>query len=52
MHNNSKLKLFIGSLIMMKVLSFTSLSMVFQSYQDNDRMIMKECEQGNPIHGG
>ena len=28
---------------------FTSFSTVFQSYQDNGRMIMKDCVQWNPV---
>ena len=30
---------------------FTSLSTVFQSYQDDGRMIMKGCVQWNPVYG-
>ena len=28
---------------------FTSLSTVFQSYQDDERLIMKSCVQWNPV---
>ena len=30
---------------------FTSLSMVFPSYQDDERLIMKSCGQWNPVNG-
>ena len=30
---------------------FTSFSTVFQSYQDDGRMIMKGCVQWNPVYG-
>ena len=30
---------------------FTSFSTVFQSYQDDRRMVMKGCVQWNPIYG-
>ena len=29
---------------------FTSFSAVFQSYQDNGRVIMKDCVQWNPVY--
>ena len=29
---------------------FTSFSTVFQSYQDNGRMIMKDCVQWDPVY--
>ena len=29
---------------------FTSFSIVFQSYQDDGRMIMKRCVQWNPVY--
>ena len=29
----------------------TSFSTVFQSYQDDGRMIMKDCVQRNPVYG-
>ena len=32
-------------------LHFTSISTVFQSYQDDERLIMKGCKQWNPVHG-
>ena len=31
---------------------FTSFSTVFQSYQDNEMLIMKGCEQRNLGYGG
>ena len=30
---------------------FTSFSTVFQSYQDDERLIMKGCVQWNPVYG-
>ena len=30
---------------------FTYFSTVFQSYEDNDQVIIKGCMQGNPIYG-
>ena len=30
---------------------FTSFSTVFQSYQDDGRMILKGCVQWNPVYG-
>ena len=30
---------------------FTSFSTVFQSYQDDDRLIIKGCAQWNPVYG-
>ena len=30
---------------------FTSFSIVFQSYQDDERLIMKGCVQWNPVYG-
>ena len=32
------------------IYDFTSFSTVFQSYQDDDRLIMKGCLQWNPIY--
>ena len=32
-----------------KTCNFTSVSTVFQSYQDNEWMIMKGCMQWNPL---
>ena len=29
---------------------FTSFSIVFQSYQDDERLIMKGCAQWNPVY--
>ena len=31
--------------------NFTSFSIVFQSYQDDWRVIMKSCVQWNPVYG-
>ena len=31
---------------------FPSFSTVFQSYQDNERSIMKGCVQWSPVYGG
>ena len=33
------------------ICDFTSFSTVFQSYQDDGRMIMKGCVQWNPVYG-
>ena len=33
------------------ICDFTSFSTVFQSYQDDGRMITKGCEQWNPVDG-
>ena len=33
------------------ICDFMSFSTVFQSYQDNERLIMKGCVQWNPIYG-
>ena len=33
------------------ICDFTSYSTVFQSYQDDGRMIMKGCKQWNPVYG-
>ena len=30
---------------------FTSFSTVFQSYEDDERLIMYDCVQWNPIYG-
>ena len=30
---------------------FTSFSTVFQSYQDDEKLIMKGCVQRNPVYG-
>ena len=32
------------------ICDFTSFLTVFQSYQDSERLIMKGCEQWNPIY--
>ena len=31
--------------------NFMSFSTVFQSYQDDERLIMKGCMQWNPVYG-
>ena len=31
------------------ICDFTSFSTVFKSYQDNERLIMKDCVQWNPF---
>ena len=35
----------------MMTCDFASFSTVFQSYQDDGRLIMKSCEQGNSVYG-
>ena len=35
----------------METCDFTSVLTVFQSYQDDDRLIMKGCVQWNPVYG-
>ena len=33
------------------ICDFTSFSTVFQSYQDDGRMVLKDCVQWNPVYG-